>query len=43
MSDTKTPRLFADSGTGTILPVLILFLVLQRHYIQGLLLGSVKG
>jgi multiple sugar transport system permease protein len=27
----------------TILPVLILFLVLQRYYIQGLLLGSVKG
>ena len=27
----------------TILPVLLLFLVLQRHYLQGLLLGSVKG
>lgn len=27
----------------TVLPVLLLFLVLQRHYIQGLLLGSVKG
>lgn len=27
----------------TIVPVLLLFLVLQRHYIQGLLLGSVKG
>jgi multiple sugar transport system permease protein len=27
----------------TILPVLLLFLVLQRYYIQGLLLGSVKG
>jgi multiple sugar transport system permease protein len=27
----------------TVLPVLILFLILQRHYIQGLLLGSVKG
>lgn len=27
----------------TILPVLLLFLALQRHYIQGLLLGSVKG
>jgi len=24
-------------------PVLLLFLALQRHYIQGLLLGSVKG
>jgi multiple sugar transport system permease protein len=27
----------------TILPVLGLFLVLQRYYIQGLLAGSVKG
>jgi multiple sugar transport system permease protein len=27
----------------TVLPVLVLFLALQRHYIQGLLLGSVKG
>lgn len=27
----------------TIVPVLVLFLVLQRYYIQGLLAGSVKG
>ncbi|HEY5711798.1 MAG TPA: carbohydrate ABC transporter permease [Allosphingosinicella sp.] len=27
----------------TILPVLVLFLVLQRYYLQGLLAGSVKG
>jgi multiple sugar transport system permease protein len=27
----------------TVLPVLILFLVLQRYYLEGLLLGSVKG
>ncbi len=27
----------------TVLPVLLLFLVLQRYYIQGLLAGSVKG
>jgi multiple sugar transport system permease protein len=27
----------------TILPVLLLFLGLQRYYLQGLLLGSVKG
>jgi multiple sugar transport system permease protein len=27
----------------TVLPVLALFLALQKHYIQGLLLGSVKG
>jgi multiple sugar transport system permease protein len=27
----------------TVLPVLVLFLLLQRHYIQGLMLGGVKG
>ena len=27
----------------TVLPVLVLFLTLQRHYLQGLLMGSVKG
>ncbi len=27
----------------TVLPVLLLFLLLQRYYLQGLLLGSVKG
>jgi multiple sugar transport system permease protein len=27
----------------TIIPVLLLFLALQRYYIQGLLMGSVKG
>jgi multiple sugar transport system permease protein len=27
----------------TVLPVLVLFLALQRYYIQGLLAGSVKG
>jgi multiple sugar transport system permease protein len=27
----------------TVLPVLALFLAVQRHYIEGLLAGSVKG
>jgi multiple sugar transport system permease protein len=27
----------------TVLPVLLLFLAMQRHYLQGLLMGSVKG
>ena len=36
-------ELMMAGSVVTILPVLILFLILQRHYIQGLLLGSVKG
>ncbi len=36
-------ELMMAGSVVTILPVLALFLVLQRHYIQGLLLGSVKG
>jgi len=27
----------------TVLPVLLLFLALQRYYIRGILVGSVKG
>jgi multiple sugar transport system permease protein len=27
----------------TVVPVLALFLALQRYYLRGLLLGSVKG
>jgi multiple sugar transport system permease protein len=27
----------------TVVPVLLLFLALQRYYLRGLLLGSVKG
>jgi ABC-type glycerol-3-phosphate transport system permease component len=26
-----------------VLPVLLLFLALQRYYLQGLMVGSVKG
>ena len=31
------------SAVVTVIPVLLLFIALQRYYIQGLLLGSVKG
>jgi multiple sugar transport system permease protein len=27
----------------TVLPVVIVFLILQRYYIQGVMAGSVKG
>ena len=36
-------ELMMAGAVVTITPVLLLFLVLQRYYMQGLLLGSVKG
>ena len=36
-------ELMMAGSVVTTLPVLVLFLLLQRHYIEGLLLGSVKG
>jgi len=36
-------ELMMAGSVVTVLPVLVLFLALQRHYIKGLLLGSVKG
>ncbi len=36
-------ELMMAGSVVTILPVLVLFVVLQRYYIQGLLAGSVKG
>ena len=36
-------ELMMAGAVVTVLPVLALFLLLQRYYVQGLLLGSVKG
>lgn len=36
-------ELMMAGAVVTVVPVLLLFLALQRHYLQGLLLGSVKG
>ena len=36
-------ELMMAGSVMTVLPVLLLFLALQKYYIQGLLLGSVKG
>jgi multiple sugar transport system permease protein len=36
-------ELMMAGSVVTVLPVLLLFLVLQRHYMQGLLSGAVKG
>lgn len=40
VSDTE---LMMAGAVVTVLPVLVLFLALQRYYMQGLLMGSVKG
>jgi multiple sugar transport system permease protein len=36
-------ELMMAGSVVTVLPVLLLFLVLQRYYLQGLMVGSVKG
>jgi multiple sugar transport system permease protein len=36
-------ELMMAGSVVTVLPVLLLFLLLQRHYLQGLLVGSMKG
>ena len=36
-------ELMMAGSVVTILPVLVLFLALQRYYLEGLLMGSVKG
>jgi multiple sugar transport system permease protein len=40
---SEDTELMMAGSVVTVLPVLLLFLALQRHYLQGLLLGSVKG
>jgi len=40
---TKDPELMMAGSVLTILPVIILFLVLQKYYIRGIMAGSVKG
>jgi multiple sugar transport system permease protein len=36
-------ELMMAGSVMTVLPVLVLFLALQRYYIEGVMLGSVKG
>ncbi|RQW84002.1 MAG: carbohydrate ABC transporter permease, partial [Methylococcus sp.] len=38
----QDPELMMAGAVLTVLPVIVLFLLLQRHYIEGLVLGSVK-
>ena len=39
----QDPELMMAGSVVTVLPVLALFLLLQRYYLDGLMLGSVKG
>jgi len=40
---TKDPELMMAGSVLTILPIIIVFLALQKQYIKGIMLGSVKG
>jgi multiple sugar transport system permease protein len=40
---TKDPELMMAGSVLTILPVLVVFLALQKYYIRGIMMGSVKG
>lgn len=40
---TKDPELMMASSVITVLPVIVVFLVLQKYYIKGIMMGSVKG
>jgi multiple sugar transport system permease protein len=40
---TKDPELMMAGSVITILPVVVVFLVLQKYYIKGIMMGGVKG
>ncbi len=40
---TKDPELMMAGSVITIIPILIVFLALQKYYIKGIMMGSVKG
>lgn len=40
---TKDPELMMAGAVITILPVVLVFLALQKYYIKGIMMGSVKG
>lgn len=40
---SKDPELMMAGSVVTIIPVILVFLVLQKYYIKGIMLGSVKG
>lgn len=40
---TKDPELMMAGSVVTIIPVILVFLALQKYYIKGIMMGSVKG
>jgi multiple sugar transport system permease protein len=42
LEHTKDPELMMAGSVLTILPVIIVFLALQKYYMKGLMIGSVK-
>lgn len=42
LEHTKDPELMMAGSVVTIIPVIIVFLVLQKYYIKGIMMGSVK-
>ncbi len=40
---TKDPELMMAGSVITIIPILIVFLALQKYYIKGIMMGGVKG
>jgi multiple sugar transport system permease protein len=42
LEHTKDPELMMAGSVITIIPVIVVFLVLQRYYIRGVMMGSVK-
>jgi len=42
LEHTRDPELMMAGSVLTIIPVIIVFLVLQRYYIKGIMMGSVK-
>jgi len=43
LEHTKDPELMMAGSVITILPVIIVFLALQKYYMKGLMMGSIKG
>ena len=39
----KDTELMMAGSVLTVLPVVVLFILLQRHYVEGIMAGSAKG